>query len=278
MTMATVNGVELYYERTGRGPRLVLTHGAFGSADTWRAVVEPLASDFEVVTWDRRGHTRSTDGDGPGSRHQDAADLAGLIRHLGPDPAHVHGNSSGGTVVLTLVAEHPEVVASASVHEPAVMGLLAESPDPDVVAAVAADLRGIASFRELMELGEVEGATRAFVELAIGPGAWDRYPDEVRGAFVANASTFFDESRSPMEMWTAEPDVLVDNEVPMLLTHGTTSPRLEIIGTQELMRRLPSARSQVMQGTGHVPYRTDPEMWIESVGGFVASQLVAVGG
>ena len=103
MTTAKLNGVELYYETVGAGPRLVLTHGSWTDGSGWAPVVAALAERYEVVTWDRRGHSRSESGAGPGSRAEDAADLAALIEHLGGGPVHVAGNSYGAIVTLTLV-------------------------------------------------------------------------------------------------------------------------------------------------------------------------------
>ena len=56
MATANVNGVELHYEVTGAGPRLVLTHGSWTDGSGWAPSVQRLAERFEVVTWDRRGH------------------------------------------------------------------------------------------------------------------------------------------------------------------------------------------------------------------------------
>ena len=103
MTTAKLNGVELHYEVAGAGNRVVLTHGSWTDAASWAPVVGALAERFEVVIWDRRGHSRSQAGTGPGSRDEDAADLAALIEHLGEGPVRAVGNSYGGIVTLALV-------------------------------------------------------------------------------------------------------------------------------------------------------------------------------
>lgn len=95
MATTVINGVEIFYERGGEGDRIVMTHGAWTDGRTWQAVTE--VDRFEVVTWDRRGHSRSGDGEGPGSCRQDAADLAALMEHLGDGPVHAVGNSAGAT-------------------------------------------------------------------------------------------------------------------------------------------------------------------------------------
>jgi len=269
MTIAKVNGVALYYERTGRGPRVVLTHGAWGDGRGWQGVIESLARRFEVVTWDRRGHSRSGDGEGPGSRQQDAADLAGLIERLGPEPVHAYGSSAGGSVTLTLAAARPELVRSAAVHEPAVYGLLHEVGGARVNELLAADLRVIEEVRRLIERGEREAATRTFMELALGPDMWDHVSPEARASWIANADTFLDESRSPLEMWNVDLEALASSPVPLLISYGTASPEIERVGAQELIRRLPAARAAVLQGSGHVPYRTHVEAWVDTLVSFL---------
>jgi pimeloyl-ACP methyl ester carboxylesterase len=103
-----VNGVALYCETTGTGDFLILTHGSWTDGTGWDPVVAGLAELYQVVVWDRRGHSRSQAGDGPGSRAEDAADLTGLIEHVSGEPVHVAGNSYGAIVTLTLLTARPD--------------------------------------------------------------------------------------------------------------------------------------------------------------------------
>ena len=89
MATAIVNQVALHYEEVGSGACLVLTHGSWTDETGWAQAVERLAERYRVVVWDRRGHSRSAGGDGPGSRAEDAADLAGLIKHVSNTPVHL---------------------------------------------------------------------------------------------------------------------------------------------------------------------------------------------
>jgi pimeloyl-ACP methyl ester carboxylesterase len=114
----------------------------------------PLAERFRVVSWDRRGHSGDGDGDGPGSRHEDAADLAALIEHISDEPIHIVGNSYGASVALTVVASRPELVASAAVHEPPLFALLEDTQDPKVARALAATSVAIAVVSEFHMAGD----------------------------------------------------------------------------------------------------------------------------
>jgi pimeloyl-ACP methyl ester carboxylesterase len=79
MATANVNGVQLFYELTGTGQiPVVLVHGSWGSHHTWDRVVPSLAESFQVLTYDRRGHSESERPAGQGSVREDVADLAAL--------------------------------------------------------------------------------------------------------------------------------------------------------------------------------------------------------
>src|SRR5712692_6143960 len=125
MATAAVNGVNLFYEDTGQGDALVLVHGSWGDHNTWDLVVPELSKRFRVITYDRRGHSRSSAPPGQGRIVEDAADLAAIIKHLNAAPAHVAGNSLGASITLRLAAAEPELFRSISAHEPPLFGLLA---------------------------------------------------------------------------------------------------------------------------------------------------------
>lgn len=272
MTIARINDAELYYEIRGSGETVFLTHGSWGDATAWDGVVPDLAERFEVVIWDRRGHSRSSDGDGVGTIDGDAADLAQLIEHLDRRGAHVYGSSSGGTVVLKLVASRPDLISSAAVHEPAVPGLLDGTEDEDSELALEEMNRQLEKVRTMIDRGDHETAAKYFIEnVAVGPGAWERLPEQVRMTFTANAPTYAGELSDPTA-FVVDTGTLAANGVPMMVTAGTESPMLLLATTRELIRRVPSVRVVTLRGCGHVPYRTHPKLWVETLLDFYAAQ------
>ena len=130
MSILEVAGARLYYEVRGTGPTLVLVPGAKGTADTYQPLARELSSRFRVVTYDRRGFSRSTLHGPPDDDLRLAADtddLRSLITHLAGDPAGVFGNSSGAIVALRLLTEHPELVGTVVAHEPPTVNLLPDA-------------------------------------------------------------------------------------------------------------------------------------------------------
>jgi pimeloyl-ACP methyl ester carboxylesterase len=269
MATANVNGVELYYETVGAGERLVLTHGSWTDRSGWAPSIPTLAERFEVVTWDRRGHSRSQDGPGPGSRVEDAADLTGLVEHLGGGRVHLVGNSYGAIVTLTMVTDRPDLVASAEVHEPPLFSLLEGSTDPAIAAALAAVQQPLESVAALIEAGEHRAAAEQFIDhVALGPGAWAQLPGSFRALVEGNAGTFLDELRDPTAL-SIDMSALAATTVPLLLTCGTASPRLFPAVIDRLALLVPTARIGVLDGAGHIPHTTHPHQWTATVSAFL---------
>src|SRR5262249_12740700 len=59
MSILAVPGARLYYETHGSGPLLLMIPGAPGTADVFTRVTDHLAAHYTVVTYDRRGFSRS---------------------------------------------------------------------------------------------------------------------------------------------------------------------------------------------------------------------------
>ncbi len=124
-----VPGATLYVETRGTGPVLLLISGGPTDAGMFTDLAGRLADRYTVVSYDQRGHSRSTlEGeprDIPVALHAD--DAAAILASVGDEPAYVYGNSGGGTIGLELAARHPERVGTLVAHEPPLFELL-----PDV--------------------------------------------------------------------------------------------------------------------------------------------------
>jgi pimeloyl-ACP methyl ester carboxylesterase len=152
--MAAINGIELYWELSGQaGDPLVLVHGSWGDHGGWDRIVPTLARSFRVLTYDRRGHSRSERPTAQGSVREDVADLRALIEHLGLAPAHILGNSFGGSIVLRLAAERPDLFRSLLVHEPPLFGLLDDPAGQQAFQTFQERIRVVVA---LLEKGQME--------------------------------------------------------------------------------------------------------------------------
>src|SRR5581483_1321843 len=127
MSELEVPGAHLYYEIRGDGPLLVMIPGAGGSADPFQAVAAQLAARYAVLTYDRRGFSRSQL-DGPQDYERrletDADDVRRLIEHVSNAPAAVFGVSSGAIVGLEVLTSHASVVRVLVPYEAPLVKLL----------------------------------------------------------------------------------------------------------------------------------------------------------
>ncbi len=119
MAYADVNGVRLYFQEEGLGPPLVLLHGGLLTIElSFGAIIPALAEDHRVIAIELQGHGRTADLDRPMTFEHLAADVVGLLDHLGIDQTDVFGFSLGGLTTYQLLIDHPgrfrrAVVASA---------------------------------------------------------------------------------------------------------------------------------------------------------------------
>jgi pimeloyl-ACP methyl ester carboxylesterase len=270
MSVARINGVELYYELSGSGDPLVLVHGSWGDHHNWDPVVSQLAESFQVLVYDRRGHGASERPTGQGSVFEDADDLAGLIDELGFAPAHVVGNSFGAAIVLRAATRRPDVFRSLIAHEPPLFPLLAGT---DFEPALVEVQRRIDAVAKLLEAEDNEGASRLFVEtIAFGPGAWEQQlPTEMRKVFIFNAPTFLDEIRDS-DALQMDLDALSGFDGPALLTSGTESAPFFGPVVDMVAASLPRSERVTIDGADHVPHISIPARYVELVRTFAQTE------
>ena len=257
-----VSGIDLHVERSGSGDPLVLVHGSWGSTARWALITDELARSYDVVSYDRRGHSgssRSTAARPTRRDHED--DLAALIEQLGIAPAHVVGSSYGGAVALSLAARRPDLIRSVSAHEPPLVAFGGDDP------SVARADEQMAQIAELIEAGDSEGGARAFLErIALGPGAWDMLPPELTGEMVRNAHTFAAEQRDRAG-GSADLSTI---ECPVLLTRGDASLEWFTPIVAGLVEAIPHASLETIAGSGHAPHLTHPDEYVELITRFAA--------
>lgn len=108
MPTASVNGISLYYEVHGEGPNLTMIEGTGYDLWMWYRQLPEFSRHFRVLVYDNRGVGRSDKPPGPYTHQQNAADLAGLLDHLGWERSHVLGVSMGGFIAQEFALAYPE--------------------------------------------------------------------------------------------------------------------------------------------------------------------------
>lgn len=255
MSLVEVNGTTLYFEVRGHGPPFLMIPGTPGYSGHYVPVAELLADEFTVVTYDRRGSSRSPRPQRwtSTSEQEQADDAAGLLETLGLAPAAAFGLSSGGAFLADLVVRRPELLTGAVFHEPA--GAVVSDP-----AAVGA-LIG-ASFDAGMVRGGRPAALESFLRLMCGDEVIDGMGPVELERYLANADLFFD-VESAMTMSPPTPEALRQVRLPCVVTAGADNRPLDAPlhfcyeGSQWLADSLGVPVVEVPGG--HVPQASHPE-------------------
>ncbi|MCB9743398.1 MAG: alpha/beta fold hydrolase [Alphaproteobacteria bacterium] len=114
MPHAPLPDLQLYYERRGAGPPVLLIMGLSVGVEGWSGQLDALAQDHEVCAFDNRGVCRSDAPWGLYTTGQLAEDALALMDHLGWERAHVVGHSLGGMIAQELSLRAPERVRTLS--------------------------------------------------------------------------------------------------------------------------------------------------------------------
>lgn len=214
MPSADVSGVSIYYEETGTGRPIVLSHGIPTDYRAWGGQIGPFSKENRVVSYSRRyAYPNKRDGDVTDSTvENNASDLRSFIEYLGSGPVDLVGHSYGGFAAAYLAASHPELVRSLVLVEPAISTLLVEDASNQgqllslllrspSVALSARRFQSGSLFPSLKALAM--GQTEKAVELNIN-GVQDE-----RGAFAALPETqrrmMLDNARTIAELRTRFP-------------------------------------------------------------------------
>ncbi|MGN9840226.1 alpha/beta fold hydrolase [Nonomuraea sp. H19] len=104
-TVTSKDGVTITYHRLGRGPGLVLLHGAMQTGHSNIELAQALAGDFICYVPDRRGRGRSGPYGPDYGLQREIDDLGALLTATGAE--HVAGVSSGAIIALRTALAQP---------------------------------------------------------------------------------------------------------------------------------------------------------------------------
>ncbi|MGN9839737.1 alpha/beta fold hydrolase [Nonomuraea sp. H19] len=121
-----VPGATLHYEVRGTGPTLLISQSGEGDAGRSTDLVDQLTDAYTVITYDRRGLSRSTLTDPAQgvTLAQHADDVHHLLAELTDGPALMLGCSLGASIGFHLALRHPGQISMLIAHEPVTPRLL----------------------------------------------------------------------------------------------------------------------------------------------------------
>jgi non-heme chloroperoxidase len=270
MPSIDVDGVSLYHERAGSGEPVVFCHGVPTDYRAWGAQVAEFSKSYSTVTYSRRyAAPNQRDGDVTDSTvAANAADLRGLIEKLGIAPVHLVGHSYGGFVAAYLAADHPDLVRTLVLVEPAIATLLVENPNSSgQMFSLLISNPGVALSARRFQSGSLvpalkaldAGQTKKAVQLSIDgiqnrAGAFSELPDRAREMMLDNARTIA-ELRTRLPPFKAQTGKIACRT--LVINGQQTAVWLLRIG-ELVARSVPHAEALTVSASRHFPHLENP--------------------
>ena len=238
------DGVKVYYEARGEGPPVLLSHGYSATAEMWLGQVEALASQYQVIAWDMRGHGQTDSPEDPTAYSEESTvgDMAAILEACRAERAVIGGLSLGGYMSLAFSLARPERVAA----------LMLFDTGPGFRKD---DAR--AGWNEMAER-TAKGFDKRGLE-ALGRGA------EVRRSTHRSAAGLALAARGML----AQRDTRVIDSLP-----GIAAPTLVLVGENDhgyhagsdyMAAKIPGATKVVLAGAGHAANIDQPEQFNRAV-------------
>lgn len=248
--------IEAFVRESGTGPAVVCLHSSASSSAQWRALSEQLATRFRVLAVDLYGCGRTPAWTQPRPlRLDDEVALLDPVWRRAGSGFHIVGHSYGGAVAIIAALRHARRVASLTLYEPVMFGLLMKH-EPN--SAAAAEIGHVQSdTRRRVELGDLEGAAACFGAYWLGRKAWTALP-QARQAAMAAAMP------SVMPQWQAafaEPPSLQEltkSSMPIRLLGGADSTAAARAVSRLLASALGQESHHELPGCGHMAPVTAP--------------------
>jgi 3-oxoadipate enol-lactonase len=252
MPTVVANGISIYYEREGSGPRLLFCNGSGSTLAGSQLLLTPFTARFDTVAHDQRGLGETEIPPTPYSMADYAADAAGLLDTLGWESCRVVGISFGGMVAQELAVTWPERIER--------LALLCTSPGGT----------GGASYplHELADLPEEEQAAIALrlLDRRFTP-EWLAEHDADRGLVEMLAARRFDEKTDEQRRGEAGQlearsrhdvcDRLERITCPTFVGAGRYDDIAPLPNSEAIAAGVPGAELHVYEG-GHAFFAQDP--------------------
>lgn len=210
-------GDTLHFEMRGKGEPLLMISGATGDGGIYNNVAERLSDKYQVITYDRRGNSRSTRRNPQNFEvGQQARDAVAVIKAAGHQSARVFANSGGAVIALEMAKSQPQAIQSLIVHEPPVIQIL---PDAQALAVKYAEIN-----RTVWADGYAKGYGE-FVALVFGGGPPPRTPAMAKlldvFARAKNNQEFFMQSELlPLTFYKPDIEAIKANKVKIKMAAG----------------------------------------------------------
>lgn len=251
MPTAHLNGIDVYYERSGDGPRLLFLNGSGSTLDLSRPLLDILRPHFDLLAHDQRGLGRTSIPAGPYTMAEYAADAAALAESVGWETYRVVGVSFGGMVAQELAVTFPDRIERLALVVTSPGGAGGSSYPLHTLAAMAAEERAALRL-PLLDTRFDDAwladhpADRALAQAMADRTTADKSPEVLRGESLQL------EARSHHDVFDRLPAITC----PTLVASGRYDGIAAAANGAAIADRIPGAQLRVYEG-GHACFYQD---------------------
>lgn len=252
---------KVYYERAGKGEKLIFLHAGFVDGRMWDGQWEAFSQHYEVFRYDLIGFGQSDPAQGRLARRDE---LKAFMDGLGIERATLVGCSLSGETVLDFALEHPERVAAQVLVSMVPSGFEFQGEPPaDLMAMVSA-----------MMAGDLEQASEYQLRLWVdGPF---RAPEQVDSAVREQArqmnriclenGTYFKVEADPMNpLDPAAVGRLKEISAPTLIIVGELDNPEILRAGRYMAAEISGARLITMANCAHLPNMEEPGLFNKNI-------------
>jgi pimeloyl-ACP methyl ester carboxylesterase len=261
---AATNGIELYYEELDGSPYwleprtpVLFIHGLSTDHTIWEKQVAVFVKERPVVNVDVRGHGRSDkpEGDVYEISHH-TQDIIGLLRHLGYPKVHVVGVSMGGMVAQQLALRVPELLASIT--------LVCSTSEPAKEGATLEWRLGVFD-----KAPTLEGYYGPVFERGLGKGMPAELRNHMYELAIHNPRALQRTGMIATFSYDSSKEIGRIN-LPTLVVGGQDDGSIPVHLSEQLAKRIPNARLEILPACGHAPYFEAPEALSKALREFIS--------
>lgn len=238
MNKININGIELAYERQGKGTPLVLLHGFPLDHHLWDEVIPLLEDTFDLIIPDLRGFGESTTVDTLYTTDDLASDIAGLLDQLGIEKSAIAGHSMGGYVALAFARLYPEKVSG--------LGLVSTQALADPPERKEGRYKSAEDVADNGIHGIVEAMTTKFTSN-------ERLQEFARNSMERQQPAAYIGSLKAMAERSDSSSLLASMDYPVVVIHGDADVLIPIERGQEMKDAISHAHFVKIKDAGHVP-------------------------
>jgi pimeloyl-ACP methyl ester carboxylesterase len=258
-----VDDIEMAYKMVGKGSPILLINGYSAPLDFWDpTLVERLASNHTVITFDNRGVGNTTVGNKKFSIPQFAQDTSKLLDALKIKKADIIGWSMGGMIAQELALSNPEKVGKLIIYASTCGGNQSVPPSPEVLKVFS------------NQSGSTMERLQKFLPLLF-PDQWrhdnPNFLDHLPKSSEQTPINTLNKQIEAITNWTGTCNRLGNITQPTMVLVGTddvlTAPANSILITE----KIPAAWLIQIKGGGHAMMMQYPEKFSNIVDTFLTS-------